>query len=133
MTHAHRGNRVLVRLAPSVSVGRGNCHRVVIRVPYIYETLVENAKQYGDMSRKKPPPHVVKLVWRITDEAPMGEYVDANAPRKASDLNAAEGRSPGWTDSSFDLLHGADVTHDPEDLPPDLLHELFRDDDGPLV
>lgn len=86
------------------------------------------------MSRRKPPPHVVKLVWRITDEAPMGEYVDPNAPRKASDLKrSAEGHSPSWTDSSFDLLHGADVTHDPDGISPDLLNELFRDDDGPLV
>lgn len=82
------------------------------------------------MSRRKPPPHVVKLVWRITDEAPMGEYVDARAQRSASGTKqGAESRSVGWVDSSFDLLHGADVTHDPDGIPPDLLKELFRDDD----
>ncbi len=79
------------------------------------------------MSRKKPPPHVVKLVWRITDEAPMGTYVDANEPKKGKE--PTEVFHGGWVDSSFDLLHGTDVADATDTISPDQLDELFGDDE----
>jgi hypothetical protein len=80
------------------------------------------------MARKTPPSHVVKLVWRITDEAPMGTYVDANAPKpERCSKGPVEVFSGGWVDSSFDLLHGGDVTDDPDTITPEQLDELFGD------
>lgn len=79
------------------------------------------------MSRKKPPPHVVKLVWRITDEAPMGTYVDPNEAKKGKE--PTEVFRGGWVDSSFDLLQGADVADATESISPAQLDELFGSDE----
>jgi len=81
------------------------------------------------MSRKplkSPPPP--RRVWRITESAPMGVWVDpdqppsppATLPGDASDVTPS-----GWMVSSFDLQRGADVRDDPDTIPPELYDELF--------
>lgn len=79
------------------------------------------------MPRKSPPPHVARLVWRITDETPMGTYVDIGAAKDVLRRKDSEEACPkSWVDSSFDLLHGIDVTVDPMSM--EQLKELFGDD-----
>jgi hypothetical protein len=81
-----------------------------------------------------------KRVWRISRNAPMGEWVVVQpapavqnptpvAPQRRDDL--PEVSSGNWVTSSYDLLSGSDVTEDPDTLPGDLFDELFapRKDD----
>ena len=70
-----------------------------------------------------------KLVWRVTANAPMGEYVD---PRQAVSNPAAtkesvDPRDNGWLASSLELLGGGRVSEAPMDtLPGDLIDEFNR-------
>ena len=69
-----------------------------------------------------------KCVWRISERAPMGEWVDLSRgaehvpPPELPEVNAG-----GWVVSSFDLLHGADIIEDGEadTVPSELLDQLF--------
>ena len=82
------------------------------------------------MSRKPSKPNP-RLVWRITESAPMGEWVDPSKPRRvdaSSTHDPREAASSGWMVSSFDLQRGADVSDDPDALPPELYDELFPPD-----
>jgi hypothetical protein len=67
-----------------------------------------------------------RLVWRISERAPMGEWVDpaAHVDDQTLPPNLPEVSSGGWVISSFDLLHGTDITED-DTIPGDLLDELF--------
>lgn len=88
------------------------------------------------MDHRKPPVARRKLVWRISERAPLGEWVDPSvAPAVAAAPAGAEtpplGELPevssgGWIISSFDLLHGTDISEDEDTVPGDLLDELFR-------
>lgn len=65
-----------------------------------------------------------RLVWRITADAPLGEFVDPDAhppPRPAPD----DPDPGGWVMSSFDLKNGVDVHDGPDTVPDDLFDELF--------
>jgi hypothetical protein len=66
------------------------------------------------MARVKSPAMPPRLVWRISVEAPNGLWVD---PSKLEDsvLSQAlpEMSSGSWVMSSFDLLHGTDITKTP--------------------
>ena len=81
------------------------------------------------MVQRKPPaaPPQKKLVWRISEAAPLGEFVDPNAPRTAPERRDLPEVSSGggWVVSSFELLHGADVSEGPDTVPADLFDELF--------
>jgi hypothetical protein len=67
-------------------------------------------------------------VWRITDEAPMGTYVDVGAKKDVQRQRAPEEVCPkSWVDSSFDLLNGIDVMVDP--ITNEQLQALFGDDE----
>lgn len=79
------------------------------------------------VQRKQPAPGK-KLVWRITEAAPLGEFVDpqAAAPKPAQpNLPETTESSGGWVVSSFELLHGADVTEGDDTVPGDLFDQLF--------
>lgn len=79
------------------------------------------------VQRKPPAPPPKRLVWRISQAAPLGEFVDPSAPvpvPEREDLPEASS-SGGWVMSSFELLHGADVSEGPETVPDDLFDELF--------
>lgn len=68
----------------------------------------------------------VKKVWRISESAPMGEWVNKSAPiapKASKDL--PEDSSGTWVKSSYDLLDGTDVTEDPDALTAELFDELF--------
>ena len=70
-----------------------------------------------------------KLVWRITAEAPMGEYID---PKVAVTLPAAakakiDPRENGLLASSLELLGGVRVSETPMDtLPGELIEEFMN-------
>ena len=68
-----------------------------------------------------------KRVWRISDRAPLGEWVDPNLPVEPPPAAAADSttESPaGWLESSMDLLRGAEVRHDIETEPGELFGEF---------
>jgi hypothetical protein len=81
------------------------------------------------MARVKSPAMPPRLVWRISVAAPNGLWVD---PSKLEDsvLSQAlpEVSSGSWVMSSFDLLHGTDITEDADasTIPADLFDELFE-------
>ena len=83
------------------------------------------------MGNERGRPPVKRLVWRMSDKAPMGEIVDATRlvpPEPAAPpTGLPEVSSGGWVVSSFDLLSGTDVTEDGagDTIPGDLLDELF--------
>jgi hypothetical protein len=67
-----------------------------------------------------------KKVWRISKNAPMGEWVNKSAPIAPKPNKDLPEVSHGpWVRSSYDLLDGADVTEGPDTLPDDLFDELF--------
>jgi hypothetical protein len=79
------------------------------------------------MNQRKSKAKTKKLVWRISESSPKGEWVDVNAPiARPSRNDLPEVSSGGWVGSSFDLLSGADVSDDPDTVPNALLDELFQ-------
>lgn len=88
------------------------------------------------MARKPLPADPAKRIWRITQAAPQGEYVDRGNPsaRPAPIAQPEVVIHGGWIESSFDLLNGVDVLEGPQALSPDEFDTLFGDDlddDGP--
>ena len=79
------------------------------------------------MLQRKLPVDRRRLVWRISAKAPMGEWVDLDAPVAAQPLRTElpEVSSGGWVVSSFDLLQGTDVVEGGDTVPDDLFDELF--------
>jgi hypothetical protein len=68
-----------------------------------------------------------RLVWRMTERAPMGEWVDPDAPPPKPEVTGLpEVSTGGWLASSFDLLSGTDVSDDPDTVPSALFDELFH-------
>ena len=69
-----------------------------------------------------------KRVWRISERAPMGEWVDlAKDVERVPPPQSPEVSSGCRVDSSFDLLHGTDIIEDgnANTIPAELLDELF--------
>lgn len=92
----------------------------------------------ADNTRGKSPTPARK-VWRISRNAPQGEWVlvEPSAavklvpPVKPRGDDLPEVSSGSWVTSSYDLLSGSDVTEGPETIPDELFDELFapRQDD----
>ncbi len=80
--------------------------------------------------RHKTPRPAKTLVWRISPDAPKGEWVDP-ATTPAEKLNEAEFESGAWLMSSFDLQYGADIRDVTDTVPEELLDELFPPRDIP--
>lgn len=82
------------------------------------------------MARRKDDKEPPRLVWRITADAPLGEYVDpkvAARPKKKAEDDEVRERS--WLGSSLELLGGVRVSETPmETLPGDLFDEFFKDE-----
>ena len=84
------------------------------------------------VDRKKPA--LARRVWRVTPDAPMGEFVDIDltmpSPAAAAPEAAAKVLDPApvvdWRSSSYDLLNGLEVNDDEELIPGDLFDELFK-------
>ena len=101
------------------------------------------------MVQRKPAAAGKRLIWRITEAAPLGEYVDAaevaqsaaearvaaTAARLAAApepvLPEASVSSGGWVVSSFELLNGADVTEGYDTVPGDLFESFFSPSPSP--
>jgi hypothetical protein len=80
------------------------------------------------MATFKAPQPLRKRVWRISERAPMGEWVDpAKDAQCLPPPELPEVSSGSRVDSSFDLLNGTDVIEDTnaDTIPADLLDELF--------
>ena len=83
-----------------------------------------------DKSRKKRKLPPRRRVWRITEQAPQGEWVDRDAPVPSRPASLSpEESSSGWMLSSFDLLKGAEVSEDHDTVPDELFDELFGPQD----
>lgn len=76
------------------------------------------------MPRSKPNLSA-KVVWRISERAPMGEWVKPGAQMTNPSKDMPEVSYGSWVTSSYDLLDGADVTEDPDTILGDLFDELF--------
>jgi hypothetical protein len=77
------------------------------------------------MARLKASDKAKRLVWRISDRAPLGEWVDPNIPAQPPPKSLPEVSSGKWVRSSFDLLNGVDVDDSPNTVPDELFDELF--------
>lgn len=80
--------------------------------------------------KHKPVP-VKKIIWRMSGNAPLGEYVSSSGEVTAGDATTPAGSAPGsqssWQLSSVELLHGLQVSEQPLDtLPGELLDEFFK-------
>lgn len=74
----------------------------------------------------QPPTPPSRRAWRISQGAPLGEWVQKVAVVDAKPSTELPEVSYGsWVTSSFDLLDGTDVTEDPDTIPGELLDELF--------
>ncbi len=83
------------------------------------------------MARKPLPNDPARRVWRITQAAPQGEYVDRGNPPSARPAPIAQPEvviHGGWIESSFDLLNGVDVVDSPQALSPAEFDTFFGDD-----
>lgn len=93
---------------------------------------------FKDSQGKAAP--TAKKVWRISKNAPQGEWVEVKPALPAAvrkevkpalpsppvrDNELPEVSSGSWVTSSYDLLSGSQVIEDPETVPGDLFDELF--------
>ena len=74
--------------------------------------------------RKSTVGHTTRRVWRITPNAPHGEYVDPDQVPPTL-THPPERPEPGWRVSSFELAHGLEVTDETDTLPGELFDALF--------
>jgi hypothetical protein len=78
--------------------------------------------------RPKTAPPTKRAVWRISERAPMGEWVDPDAlpesPPPPGAEQATESASSSWMVSSMDLLNGTDVSEDHETAPGELFDDV---------
>lgn len=81
------------------------------------------------MVQRKSASAVRRRVWRVSEAAPLGEFVypDELAARPPAAEVDGEPVDPGWRMSSFELTHGLEVSETPADtVPGDVFDELFR-------
>ena len=67
-----------------------------------------------------------RRVWRVTANAPQGEYVDPDAPPAPRTVVHFDRPEPGWLQSSFDLSIGLEVVEAPDAIPPEVFDQLFK-------
>ena len=81
------------------------------------------------MARRKDDKEPPRLVWRITADAPLGEYVDPKVAAQArkQTSGSSEARERSWLGSSLELLGGVRVSETPLDtLPGDLIDAFTK-------
>ena len=94
--------------------------------------VIAGRSQLATKFRSPAPPPRKRLVWRISERAPKGEWVDPSAvgePSATSQL--PEVSSGGYVMSSFDLLSGTDIDEDDTTIPGELFDELFATEPKP--
>jgi hypothetical protein len=74
-------------------------------------------------------PHTKRAIWRISERAPLGEWVDPDAlpeppPPTERDEQHSDASSSSWMVSSMDLLNGTDVSEDHETSPGELFDDV---------
>ena len=81
----------------------------------------------GSRGKTGAPSHQVKrLVWRMSANAPKGEWVPAGAPTKFTPLvDLTEVSYGSWVTSSHDLLDGVRVVEGTDTVPDPLLDDLL--------
>ena len=69
------------------------------------------------------------MVWRISEAAPLGEWIDLSVkPRTVAEGRAQADETQGaFVRSSFDLLDGIEMTDDGVPVPAEVFDELFGD------
>lgn len=68
-----------------------------------------------------------RRVWRVSEAAPLGEFVYPDELVVAKPVADGEQVDPGWRMSSFELTSGLEVSETPADtVPGDVFDELFR-------
>ena len=65
-----------------------------------------------------------RLVWRVTANSPLGEFVDPDEPSLPAETRERTDRS--FLVSTFELAHGLEVTDETDTIPGDLFDELFK-------
>jgi hypothetical protein len=83
------------------------------------------------MVQRKTPTRTKKLVWRITEAAPLGEFVDPQVTPPTQRKDQPEVSRGGWVVSSFELLHGTEISEGPNTVPDELFDELFPPEKKP--
>ena len=80
------------------------------------------------MKQRLPLIHPNAMVWRISEGAPLGEWVDKAAPaaRPTKQDQLPDVLYGSWVTSSFDLLSGSDTLEVSDTIPDDLFDELFQ-------
>ena len=88
------------------------------------------------MSQSRNPVEPRRRIWRITQAAPLGEFVEvtpgspsattAAAPSAEEGSTKPDVRESGWRASSYDLLSGIEISEEPDTIPGDLLDALFK-------
>ena len=77
------------------------------------------------MNSRKPPNESKHVVWRISEAAPFGTWIDKGVPaRRPPAADPTEITFGSWF-SSFDLLDGCSVSEGVDTVPGDLFDELF--------
>ena len=76
------------------------------------------------MKQQKPAIHPNALVWRISESAPMGEWVPKGSPVRQPGPQKSSSADT-WATSSFDLLNGAQVEEVTDSVSGELFDELF--------
>ena len=77
--------------------------------------------------RKSNAANTGRRIWRITQDAPLGEYVDPDAtPSEPQRPLLQRPEPPGWQASSFELTHGLEVSDETDTIPGELFDELFK-------
>lgn len=81
------------------------------------------------MNKRKKKTSPKRMVWRMSDDAPLGEWIDPDAAPPAKPEPPAgeppESASSGWRLSSYDLLRGTEISESPDTVPDALFDELF--------
>ena len=65
-----------------------------------------------------------RLVWRVTANTPLGEFVDPDEPPSSAEPRERTDRS--FLVSTFELTHGLEVSDETDTMPGDLFDELFN-------
>jgi hypothetical protein len=74
------------------------------------------------LAKRPDAPSTRRRVWRVTDAAPLGEFVETDSPLPA---NASDHPETGWQQSSWDLAMGLEVRDATDTLSPEAFDALF--------
>ena len=77
------------------------------------------------MAQSKTADTRKRRVWRITEAAPAGEFVDADQLALPVRAERSEVTPPGFVASSYELMAGVEVNDDPDSVPAELFDQLF--------